>query len=364
MVKKYDGKIGFLEFLMIVIFCIGSRLTDTTPVLLTKSGLNASWMLPITSGLIILAPFLCVLSLLKLYSSKNLIDIIYHLTGKFIGFILTFMLLIITFEYIIITTRSYTDILSTMFYLKTPVYVLLLLLIASCTFIASKGINIVGSLCWFTYPVLQLIVFVLVPMIWKEMNFNYMFPLGGPGIIFLLKRGVIHTTIMGEIIVLAIFFPAVRTYKEYKNASLWGLIITIFQISLFMVIYTSTFGYPTLITLNYPFQQVTRLIHVGRFATNMESLFLGFWAISSTIRFAIYFYAAATVSSAITKIKNPKLLLPFIAVITFSIAILPENFTKYILRYREYGITTFWVYLLFLPILLWCIAKWKGDFNK
>lgn len=364
MIKKYDGKIGFWEFSAIIIYCIGSRLTDTTPVLLTRAGLNAAWILPIISGLIMLVPLMCLLSLLKLYRNKSLLDIIYHLVGKYIGFLLAFLLLVIILEYLIITTRSYADILSTMFYLKTPVIFLLILIIASSSYIASKGINIIGGICWVIYPLFQIVALMLLPLIWREVNLNYVFPLGGPGILTLLKEGTVYTTVIGEVIILAIFFPVVRSFKEYKNATLLGLGVSVFLMSLFMIIYICTYGYPILNTLNYPFHQLTRIASIERFATNLEALFLGFWAISSVVRFSIFFCAAVSTVSAITKVRNSKLLLAFIAAITFFMAKLPENFTKYILRYRELGVTVFWIYLLSLPILLWLVAKWKGEYDN
>lgn len=364
MIKKYDGKIGFIEYFMIVMFCIGVRLSDTTPILLVKSGLNAAWTLPIISGLIILIPFLSLLSLLKLYTNKNLIEIIYHLTGRFIGFVLTFLLLIISFDYIIVTTRSYSDILSTMFYLRTPLAAILIMVIVSSSLVAARGINIIGSLCWFTYPVLQVIVLLIIPMVWKEININYIFPLGGPGVKTLLKEGITHTTIMGEIIILTVFFPQVRSYKEFKAASLLGLFISILQISLFIIIYISTYGFPVLITLNYPYQQLTRLANAGRFATNMEAFFLGFWIIASSLRFAVYYFMTAKIFAAILKLNNPKPLLPLISIIVFVIGIIPDNFVKNILVFRELGIKLFWFYLISLPILLWIAAKVKGEYEK
>ena len=159
---------------------------------------NAAWILPIVSGLIILVPFLFLLSLLKLYKSKSLIDIVYHLTGKFFGFVIVLSLLLISFEYLIISTRDYTDILSTMFYLKTPMKYLLIMLIVSSIYIASKGINVVGSLCWFTYPILQVVVLFLITTIWKQLDFNYLFPFGGPGIKLILKEGFTYTSIVAS----------------------------------------------------------------------------------------------------------------------------------------------------------------------
>lgn len=364
MIKKYDGKIGFRELITLIIISLGMKVTDSTPVLLTKLGLNSSWMLPIISGLVIIIPILCLLSLLKLYSDKNVINIIYLLAGKFIGFILVFILLLLTLQYVIITIRSYSDILNTLFYIKTPIYVITLLLIVSSCYIANKGFSVIGSLSWIIYFSLQSILLILVIMLWKEFNFSYLFPLGGPGVFTLLKEGTTHSTILGEFIILAVFFPLVRTFKDYRNATLLGFLIAALQLSIFMIIYISVYGYPTLSVLNYPYHQLTRLVNVGRFATNMEAIFLGFWVLGTSIRFSLYFSTASTILSNVIKYKNQKLVIVLIGILTFLMSIVPDNFTKYVLNYRKFTIVMFWIYVVGLPILLYVIAKLKGEYKR
>ncbi len=363
-IKKYDGKMGFREFFIIIFLSISLMTTDTTPTLIVKDGLNAGWILPIIIGLIMLLPISCLLSLLKLYKNKSLIDIIFHLTGKFVGYIIIIMLLLLAFEYTVICTREYADILSTMFYLNTPMYFLLFLLITSSTYIASKGISMIGSLAWFIAPFSLGSAFILIPVALKEANFSYLFPLGGPGIPMLLKKGIMDTTILDILLISAIFFPKIRSYKEYKSAVIWGLGMSVLLISLFMTTYIVVFGYPTLTTVNYPYQQLTRLVRLGRFATNTESLYLWFWAITSTVRFAVFYYADATIAASIFKIENPKPIIPIIGVIIFIIAMIPENYTKYILVFRSAAIDYLWMYVIGLPLLLWVIARIKGEFKN
>lgn len=363
MIKKYDNKIGFREFFAIVFFAIGMKLSDTTPILLVELGLNASWMIPIVSGLIILVSFLFLLSLLKLYKNKSLIDIIYHLTGNFFGFLMILLLFLMVLEYLVVSTRDYADILSTLFYLRTPLKYLLIMFIVAAIYIAYKGIDIIGSLCWFTYPLIQLVFVILILLVWKELDFNYLFPLGGSGMRTILKEGVVHSSIVSEIILLSIFFPKVRSYKEYRNANLAGLGISVIFISIFMICFICTYGYLALSSITYPYQQITHLVSLGRFAKNMEAFFLGFWTIGVSVRFGAYFYAAATLGGSLLKIKNPKTLLPYLAIVVYILARLPENFTEYVFSVRKVWVTILWGYLLSLSPFLWTVAKLKGEYK-
>lgn len=364
MIKKYDDKIGFKELFSVIFIVVASMATDTTPIMFAKKGLNTAWMVPILSALFFIPSLLCIISLLKLYKNKNLIDVIFHVTGKFFGYIFTIALILIVFEYTILSTREYTDILGTMFYLKTPpLFILFMLIVTSC-YIASKGFTVLGSLCWFVYPYIQLVILLLIPALWGQMDLYQLFPIGGPGFGVLLKTSVTSTTIYDTFLFLAVFFPKVRTYKEFKSATLWGLSISVLQIALYTLTYITVFGYLTFINLNYPFHQITRLVELGRFTTNTEALYLGFWAISSSIRFSIFIYVIAEISTTLLKSRHKKTLIPFIGFIIFIIALLPENFTKYILIFRTAAIKYLWVYIVGLPILLWTIAIMKGEFKN
>ncbi|SCG84272.1 spore germination protein [Proteiniborus sp. DW1] len=364
MIKKYDDKIGFREFFSVIFIVVASMATDTTPIMFAKKGLNAAWMVPILSALFFMPSLSCIFSLLRLYKNKNLIDVIFHVAGKFFGYIFTIALILIVFEYTILSTREYADILGTMFYLKTPsLFILFLLIVTSC-YIASRGFTVLGSLCWFVYPYMQVVILLLIPTIWVQMDFNQIFPIGGPGLGVLLKTSITSTTIYDTLLFLAVFFPKVRTYKEFKSATLWGLSISVLQIALYTLTYITVFGYLTFINMNYPFHQITRLVEIGRFITNTEVLYLGFWAIISSVRFSIFIYVIAEISTTLLKTNRKKTLIPLIGFIIFIIAILPENYTKYILIFRTTAIKYLWVYIAGLPILLWIIAKLKGEFKN
>ncbi|WP_058484891.1 GerAB/ArcD/ProY family transporter [Defluviitalea phaphyphila] len=363
MIKKYDGKIGAKELFSIIFFAIGIKFSDSTPNLLIDAGLNASWVIPIISGLIMIIPLLCLLSLLKLYKNKNLLEIISHLMGKYLGLIIILLLLFSSLKNTVIFTRDYTDILSTMFYLKTPMPFILFIIIISSAYISSKEINIIGSLGWFLFPIMEASTVLLIVMSFNKIDIHYIFPLGGPGIKTILKQSLYFSTILCELIFLAIFFPRIRFYEQYKKGILWGFISSIIHFSLFMLIYITVFGYATLLTLNYPLHQLTRLVQIGRFIKNVEALFLGFWAMASSIRLAIYFYITSSILAFLLK-KNVKTIISFVSIIVFLIALVPSNYVSYILLTHKMQSYFYCISIIFFPVVLYIIAKLKGDYKN
>jgi hypothetical protein len=89
----YDDKLGVLEYASILMLCMGIKATDSTPTIFCKSAMNAGWMVPIVSSFIALASISCLMVLFKKYKDKNLVELIYHLTGRYVGFFYHFQLL-------------------------------------------------------------------------------------------------------------------------------------------------------------------------------------------------------------------------------------------------------------------------------
>ena len=129
-----------------------------------------------------------------------------------------------------------------------------------------------------------------------------------------------------------------------------------------MIIYISATGilhYLPSITLS----PVNTTDSSGTFCKKYGSILprFGHWNYNT---FWYLFARAAAIASSIIKVNNSKTLLPYIAIIVFLIALIPDNFTKYTLSIRKFGITALWIYLITLPLLLWVIAKLKGAYKS
>lgn len=160
--KASNGVIGSREVFLITLFIIGTKITDMTPTFLYDKGMNSTWVLPLISGAFIIIPFLVVLSLLKKYQNKGLIDIIYTLSGKYVGFVISIYIFL---QYLFITSinsRNYTDVLLTMYFPKTPRMIAYLALIAACYFIANRGLEAIGRTVWVLFPMLFIVGLILI----------------------------------------------------------------------------------------------------------------------------------------------------------------------------------------------------------
>lgn len=363
MLSNTNNKVGTRELAALIIFTIGIKTTDTTPTILFKTAKNAGWIMALLSGVIAFISLGFMLKLLKRYKNQGLMEIIYNLTGKYIGCILGIILTLDMLASSIISTRSYVDILSNLFFPNTPIVLLYLILIFSSYVIAVMGFASFGRSAWIFMSTIIIITFIFIPLIIPQIRTEYLYPLAGEGVTQVLKGGIKNSPIYGEIMSLPVLFHFARSYKDYKHGNLLGLLGCVLLMSGYAAIYVMAFDYPAVVVINYPFQTLARLLYVGRFVGNMEAIFLIFWVIASLIHFAVYLYIGAAFFSYTLRIKDfEKLILPF-AALAFAIGMIPENYFYVVQLGRGFTLPA-GIFKYPLPAILLIISNIKGDYKK
>jgi spore germination protein (amino acid permease) len=342
----YDDKLGVLEYGSILMLCLGIKVTDSTPTIFYKSAMNAGWMVPIVSSFIALASLSCLMVLFKRYKDKNLIELIYHLTGNYVGFILSFAITLILISFTASSIRNYADIMSTVYFRKTPVIVLASMLAGSSCIMAKLGIRAVGRTAWLVMPWIMVVVGFFIILVYNLIKVDYIFPILGAGIKPILVGGVKNTAVYGDLIVMSVFFTQVKNYKHFKIASYVALSYGVVVLSFLSAIYLMVLDYPAVIINESPFHTIARLIFGGRFISNLEAFFFLFWIISALVRFSAYTFANAALISYTLKLKNPKRLTAPICAFILIISLAPENMYQNILLVRPLityasGVVTF-----------------------
>ena len=71
MKQNQEQQLGLKEYTAIAIFMIGIKANEDTPTLLYNEAINASWMIPILSGVMFSIPLLLLIKTLSLNKDMN-----------------------------------------------------------------------------------------------------------------------------------------------------------------------------------------------------------------------------------------------------------------------------------------------------
>jgi spore germination protein (amino acid permease) len=355
---QLEGKIGTREFFAIIIITLSMKATDNTTNLLYTIGKNAAWLVILVSTVTTCIPLIIIFKLVNAHK-KGLIDIMHESFGKFLTWIIGIMMFIFTFASVGVNSRGYVDTMKSLYFPRTPQFVLYIVLMGSCYIIARFGIEDIGNIDWVILPYIDLIFINDNIFAWKYIRFEYIFPILGSGVKKIVVGGIMQSAYLNEVLTYSIIFQNVKSYKGYKDASLFGLWVSIIIMIWFFIMYVAVFDYPTVSILNFMFHTFTRFIHIGRFFQNLDAIYLTFWVLGSIVRFAAYLYTAIACLTFTFKIKDGKILLLPISILSMIAGMLPENlFVETTWRKTLiYGST---VTFFFTPIILFVIAKFKG----
>ncbi len=364
MIKPTNGRIGFREITALIFIIITIKSADMTSANLFPLGESATWMFPIIWILVMIIPILALTSLCKAYRNKNLIEIIYHLTGKYLGLLISFLLFIIAFSALIFNSRAYVDIMKVEIFTTTPIVVVYGLLIGASYFIANRGLEAIGRTSFILLPIVIFGSALLIILIGDELIPEYLFPITGSGIVPVIKHGIQNSSLIGEFLLIAVFFPYASNFKDYKRANIIGFTLACLGISLIYALYVMLFDYIAPQKMFHVFSQTSSMTGVGMFINNFDAFYFGTWTFTGLIRFSFYLYSCAALFAYTVKIKEFEPLLLPIAVLTVALGRLPKNVAKVIFILRGNLLRSSWTIFFILPVILWLIAKKRGEIKK
>jgi len=361
--EKTTEKIGIREYVAILLIVMGIKLTDDTPAILVKKLGSAIWMAPLIIGLISIIPIYFTIRVVTLYENKNLYDCLLHLFGKFFGNIISFVTALFGFAAVIIDSGVYVDIIVSMYYERSPTVIIYIILISVCAYIAKKGIEQLGTIAWILlfYIAISIISALLFSL--SDAKLPYLFPIFGPGVLEVLKESAEHISIYADFFYIALIAPFIVSNKAYKKGALISLTIVTIALTLSFIVFVAIFDYEGLKMLNYPYHELIRFVQLG-FLNNVETFFLPFWVVATFIRFAVYFYLLAVFFGRIFNIKHFEYIIPSLAAITVIIGMAPETPTFTIFFLRDSLLHLLSPMFVLLPLLMWLMAKLKGDFKN
>lgn len=359
----YDKKLGIREVLGIFLLLLGTKLSDMSPSLLAYHGKNAFWLIAVISFIIIIPVYFILLHMLTKLKDKNLVESMFFLLGKHLGFLVGFIFFLLALLLTIIDSRTYIDEINIIYLEESPITVLYFIFIGVCVFGASRGIETIGYTAWAIFPYIKLALLMLFFLSLKEVIWLRIFPIFGEGLGVLVTEGIKKASLFGgNMILFLIAFTSIKDAKDLKKASLISYCVGVTEITFFYIIYGTIFDYKSIDKVAFPFHELTSFVSVGVFFTNVETFFFGFWLIAGSIRFIVYLYITAWFFAELFSIKNIKSLLPIFGFMIIAIGIMPENSSKVLLIYRENILFALSIACMFLPFVMYLGGKIKGVF--
>ncbi|WP_276351891.1 GerAB/ArcD/ProY family transporter [Cohnella caldifontis] len=219
----------------------------------------------------ILLGFACHFTLLGIYTkglsrfaSQNLIDI-FRGTGKAFAVVLLFPVMAYLFMTMVVTVRVYAEIITVVFIGNTPIWSVMLLVVAVCALISSFGVESLfrtGVLVAILFLPLLLAVFILS---FQNADWRYLLPLideRSASFSYVFRRPYLLSqfAFAGGFVFLG-FIPSYIPYERRKVVRASFLLLPLFLISVYIPLLT--FGEDTAARFQFPFIMAVDTVDVS-----------------------------------------------------------------------------------------------------
>jgi spore germination protein KB len=345
-----EGKFGAREAISLVTITICNKIFFTSPGRLATLVGNAGYQMTLISCGTAMMLFTIVYFLLKRFPGMDIIEIFNISLGKVLGFIFSFILAVFFLTGTGIVLREFTDILKAFTFHTTPIGVLNISAVIVVSLAAYLGLETIARFSNLAAKASLFTFILLLVLCAKNYQISHIFPLWGYGIDQTVITGLKRTSAYSEIIILAVIAGSLQGASHIKKAGYISLLLSGTLISVGLFCYTLALEYTTDQELVTPFFVLVRIINYGAFVQRMDPLLMFVWIVTTLISLSIFFYCSVSVFCKMYKINDTRPVIPPMAVLVLTIAILPRDISSvaeiYIPGSRDFGLFI----LAFFPI--------------
>ncbi len=332
------GRIGNWQLYLIVLFITLPTAVLAVPAVTTGIAKQNGWLATVIATGFGLVIALIIGLYYKIFPDKNLVEVSSFAFGKWPGSLigLSYVWFFLHINASII--REFGEFLTIAVMPETPLSVFTITIVLLAAWAVSQGLEVIGRMCEFVFPLAIAATLFLVLLASGEANFTNI----GPVLLMDWKKWLAGSFIpnawMGEIVLLSMVVPFVYRPQKSQWWIAGGVLTVGFILVIITLAVTLVFGYEEAGRLIFPTFSLARIISIGDFIERMESLVMAIWVAGVFLKITIWYYMLVLVTAQVFGLKSYKPL------------IIPYGFTQLVL--------SFWVYDNFPQFIRFISTTW------
>lgn len=357
-------RIGSREMVAVMTLYVVTNVFLSYPEAIARSGLEAAWMEPILSGVLALILFMVVQGLIDRYfPGMDFVEI----TKRSFGSATAVAVALICAIYLLASTasvmRQFEENVVTTVLPMTPLLVVGVLFIVVVWYLAYCGLEGIARVSVILLPILVLGLVAVCLMTANWWRPALLLPFWGSGVLSVAGGALRYVSIFTNVLLLCIIYPHAQNQGAFRSVGVISILLSAALLGAFSAVFHMVFAPTQAVHMSFHLYQLARMIYLGRFFQRMESVFVFLWVASAVIRMAFTLWAAAylTASAFAWPVFRP--LLPALAVISFSVSMLPTNILSAIAWEQDYLLAWGWIIVMALPFAVVFIASLRKPRN-
>jgi spore germination protein (amino acid permease) len=360
------SKAGSLTTLQIFFLIIQTQVGFgilSLPNTLQSTSNGDGWISVIVAGVLVQIFLVLIWLLLKRFPRLTYTEITLSILGKYLGSFINSIIFIYFITIASFVLLQFTSITKEHLLINTPYWVIGLLMILTCTYLAVSDIRIIARFFVLTSVLFLFLFGISFFSFLLPMDLHHVLPIGSSGIREIMNGSLDSLlTILGFEAILFLYPLASKKGAAFLKVITWANVFVTGLTAYFVILCIMIFSGPALKQIHYPVIYFLRPLHF-QMVDRLDLLFVSIWIVPLAASIIIYLYLASK-SLTFIKAKPSKLIVLNSAVVFTLFAIAkkdPVSLERYstFVEYLSYGVVFAFPCML---LLLTYIFKKRGDF--
>lgn len=297
---------------------------------------------------------------------QTLVQFSRALLGKWLGGAIVLPYFIVWYTLPAALLRSFGDFVHLVFLDRTPVWIIMILLVGLSTYLTyTGGITGIGRFAEIAGPFLFLSLIVSFILNAVNVRWAHLLPVySESGWVTILKGALMPASYLAESFTLLVIVAFMNNPRKAPSRSVLGtgMVALIVFIATFMVILV--FGPNVSAKLRFPYFMMVRAINIMEFIQNIDVFVIFIWIFGVFTKLALYLFIGSYETAIWLNIKDWRKTIWAGAAVIFILAVLFPNQTIV----GAYPI--FWMSVIIpvcgigIPLILWSVTVMKKKFAK
>ncbi|HZJ76693.1 MAG TPA: endospore germination permease [Oscillospiraceae bacterium] len=283
------------------------------------------WVVLLAGGLAATAVIATQAWIIKLRPGKQYFDILCDALSKPIAYIVSLAYIVYFIGLIGLFTRLFGEVIKVYLLNRTPIEVVNMSILASCIYLSRKGIEVLGRLMTFLFPVVLIVTMFLFFLSFIKADFKNILPIFQISFTEILQS--IPVTILSflGLEVILIFGANLESPKDSMKVTISVVAVTLFYL-LIVVVNFAQFGPIQIKRIIWPTLDLFDNIELpGLFVENVQVIVMSAWVITVFTTIAPLYLAGVTMAKSVVNFRDQACLsAPFLPFIYFT-SLIPKN---------------------------------------
>lgn len=357
---RFANNISSLQMAMLLYPTIVATAILAVPSITAEYAKQDLWLSPIISSFTGLVTVFIAVKLHNLYPDNTVIQFSEQIIGRIPGKVLGLLFILFYLQSTGEITRAYAEFIVSSFLAETPIIVVLTSMVILCAIAVYGGIEALGRITQFLFPLFFLPLILLIIFLSTEFDFSNILPILENGMKPPIQGSIQINGWFTEVFIMIFLLPFLSDKKngmKYGFVSVFAVMITLVIVNLCVLF---VFG-PTISTKVYPLMNLSRYISFAEFFENLESVTMAIWILGTFVKISVFFFVVVIGTAQWLNIKDHRpLVWPLsIFVVEFSFWSLPST-----MAFNRYESNAFPFYAVFVQTIIPMILLGMAIFKK